>query len=413
MATSPQKTAAPPANSAELETVKTPTQPKPNRRFLIPLGLIALAGAGFAAWQFWPRPVEHGLQASGRLEGYETDVGAKTGGRVSFIAVREGDKVSRGQVLVRIDDSEVQAQLRGAKAQVASAQALEQQAFLQISVIESQLRAAQLNIQQSQQDTQGRVFQAQANVAAAQAQLQQSQAQLKLAKQDQQRYAKLFREGVVTRQQFEQAQTTYETVLATVMANQKQVNAAQGALTLAQSSQFNPTIQNAQLAALRSQQKQANAQLKVAQSNVRNALAAQQQIEAQIAYLTITSPIDGVVTARTREPGAVVTNGQTVLTLVDLNSIYLRAYVPEGEIGRVRVGQNVNVFLDSDPKRPLAARVAAIDPEASFTPENIYFRQDRVKQVFGVKISIINPGGYAKPGMPADAEFKLQAASNR
>jgi HlyD family secretion protein len=373
---------------------------------LIPLGLVALAAAGYAAWHFWPQPPERGLQASGRIEGYETDVGAKIGGRINFIAVREGDKVHRGQVLVRIDDSEVQAQLRGAKAQVASAQALEQQARLQINVIESQLQAAQLNVNQAQQDTQGRVFQAQANVAAAQAQLQQSQAQLKLAKQDRDRYAQLVREGAVTRQLFDQAQTGYETAQAIVAAHQKQINAAKGALTLAQSSQFNPTIQNAQMAALLSQQKQAYAQLRAAQSNIRNALAAQQQIEAQIGYLNLTSPIDGVVTARSREPGAVVTNGQTVLTLVDLNSVYLRAYVPEGKIGSVRVGQNVQVFLDSNPQRPFAARVAAIDPEASFTPENIYFREDRVRQVFGVKITITHPDGYAKPGMPADAKFE-------
>ena len=114
-----------------------------------------------------------------------------------------------------------------------------------------------------------------------------------------------------------------------------------------------------------------------------------------------------MVTARTREPGAVVTNGQTVLTLVDLNSVYLRAYVPQGNIGRIRVGQKVRVFLDSDPQLPLAAKVAAIDPEASFTPENIYFQKDRVKQVFGIKITIDNPGGLAKPGMPADAEIQL------
>jgi HlyD family secretion protein len=408
MASITPETVTKPTNSAKPADLEPHAKPRSNRRILIPLGLVVLTGAGFVAWMLLRPAAELGLHASGRLEGYETDVGAKTGGRISFIAVREGDKVTRGQVLVRIDDSEIQAQLRGAKAQVASAQALEQQALLQINVIGSQLRAAQLNVNQAQQDMQGRIFQAQANVAAAQAQLQQAQAQLKLARQNRDRYAQLVRDGAVSQQQFDQAQTTYETALGTVAANQKQVNAAKGALTLAQSSRYNPTIQNEQMVALLGQQKQANAQLKAAQSNVRNALAAQQQIEAQIAYLTIPSPIDGVVTARTREPGAIVTNGQTVLTLVDLNSIYLRAYVPEGEIGRVRVGQNAKVFLDSDPKRPLAAKIATIDPEASFTPENIYFRQDRVRQVFGIKITINEPGGYAKPGMPADAEIEVQ-----
>ncbi|WP_019499831.1 HlyD family secretion protein [Pseudanabaena sp. PCC 6802] len=408
MSPGPLETATKPAPSPDLDSgLEIPSQRKSPPRLLIPLGILAIAGAGFAAWSLLKPPADRGLHASGRLEGYETDVAAKTGGRISFIAVREGDKVKQGQVLVRIDDSEVQAQLRGAKAQVASAQDSVQQVFWQINTIENQIRASQLNVSQSQQDAQGRSLQAQANVAATEAQLQQSLAQLKLAKQDRDRYAQLVKEGAVTSQRFDQAQTTYESALATVAANQKQVNAAKGALTLAESSQYNPSIQSAQLDALLSQQKQVNAQLKAAQSNVKNALANQQLIEAQIAYLTIASPIDGVVTARTREPGAVVTNGQTVLTLVDLNSVYLRAYVPQGDIGRVRVGQTARVFLDSDPQRPLAAKVAAIDAEASFTPENIYFQKDRVKQVFGIKITIDNPGGFAKPGMPADAEIQL------
>ncbi|MGA7932755.1 MAG: efflux RND transporter periplasmic adaptor subunit [Kovacikia sp.] len=381
---------------------------KLNPRFLVAGGVLAFVGAGVTIWYFLSRPIEQGLRVSGRIEGYETDVGAKTGGRINSIAVREGDRVKAGQVLVRIDDSEVQAQLKGAKAQVSVSQDQARQALLQINVIDNQLRGSQLNVMQAQQNAQGQVYQAQSNVATAEAQLQQAVSQLKLAQVNRDRYAQLAKEGAVPQQQFDQAQTTYETALATVEANRKQVNSAQGALALAQASQYNPSIQNAQLGALLGQRKQAYAQLKVAEANIKNALAAQQQIEAQIAYLNLTSPIDGVVTARSKEPGTVVTNGQTVLTLVDFNSVYLRAYVPEGEIGRVRVGQDAKVFLDSDPKRPLDAKVAMVDPEASFTPENIYFRKDRVKQVFGIKITINNPSGFAKPGMPADAEVELK-----
>jgi len=105
------------------------------------------------------------------------------------------------------------------------------------------------------------------------------------------------------------------------------------------------------------------------------------------------------------EPGEVVATGRTLLTVIDPNTVYLRGFIPGGQIGNVRVGQRANVFLDSAPDRPLSARVTAIDTQASFTPENIYFREDRVRQVFGVKLSIDNPQGFAKPGMPADGEI--------
>ncbi len=169
------------------------------------------------------------------------------------------------------------------------------------------------------------------------------------------------------------------------------------------------------MSALIQQRKRAYAQLQAAQADVRNAQAAQQQIQAQIAYLNVTSPINGVVTARNVEPGAVVSNGKVLLTVIDLNSVYLRGFIPEGQIGKVRVGQEAKVYLDSNPKQPLGAKVAVVDPEASFTPENIYFRDDRVRQVFGVKLTIANPAdcssngsGCAKPGMPADAEIILK-----
>ncbi|MBK7840072.1 MAG: efflux RND transporter periplasmic adaptor subunit [Candidatus Obscuribacter sp.] len=136
-------------------------------------------------------------------------------------------------------------------------------------------------------------------------------------------------------------------------------------------------------------------------------MADAQQIQANIAYLNIKSPIDGIVTARVVEPGAVVVPGQTLLSLIDLTKVYLRGYVPEGAIGRVRVGQTCQVKLDSSPDKPFEGKIIQIDPEGSFTPENIYFKDDRVKQVFGIKIGITQPDRFAKPGMPADALIKL------
>lgn len=372
------------------------------KRLLIGTSLTIAAG-GLTTWYFLSRPKPADLQLSGRIEGYQTDIGAKIGGRVNYIAVREGDQVKTGQVVARLNDDEVQAQLRGAQARLTAAQQQENQSRLQIQVIESQIQQARLMLEQSQGDQQGRIFQAQSTVAAAEAQLKQAQAQLKLARVNRDRFAQLVREGAATRQQFDQAQTNYETAQATVEANQKQVDAARGGLTLAQTSSLNPDIRNAQVSGLLQQRQQAYAQLKAAQAEVKNAQAAIQQIQAQIAYLNVISPINGVVTARSVEPGAVVSSGRTLLSVVNLNTVYLRGFIPEGSIGRARVGQKATVFLDSDPNKPLNSTVAAIDPQASFTPENIYFRDDRVQQVFGIKLQIENPSGFAKPGMPADA----------
>ena len=111
---------------------------------------------------------------------------------------------------------------------------------------------------------------------------------------------------------------------------------------------------------------------------------------------------------RAAEPGEVVTAGTPLITLLDLGKVYLRGFVPEGQIGKVKVGQAARVYLDSDPNQPIEAYVSRIDPQAMFTPENTYFREDRVKQVVGVKLQLKGAIGFAKPGMPADGEILVQ-----
>ena len=407
------------------ETAETAALPKPKRKFsprlLIPLGLL-LTGVGVSTWYFLslPKPGEP-LRVSGRIEGYETDIGAKVAGRIEAVAVREGDQVRKGQAIVQLDDEQIEAQLKGATARLVSTQQQELQARLQINLLETQIQEQALNLEQAQGDAKGRIFQAESSVAAsaaqfnqAEAQLQQAKSELKLAQTNRDRFAKLVADGAVTQQQFDQAQTTWETAQSTVRSRQasvdsfrKLVDSAQGQLLQAQTTALNPSIRNTQMAGLRTQLAQTRLKLAAAQAEVVNAKAAQQETQTKIADLNIISPIDGVVTTRIVEPGVVVTTGKTLLTVINPNTVYLRGYIPEGDIGKVRVGQQAKVFLDSAPDKPLSARISAIDTQASFTPENIYFREDRVKQVFGVKISLDNPAGFAKPGMPADAEIVL------
>lgn len=393
----------------------------PTPRHLIPL-LFLLLGLGALAWYLLHRPNPNALELSGRIEGYESDVGTKVAGRVDEVAVREGDAVAVGDLLVRLDDDELKAQLQGAQARLDAARQQEENARLQVAVLQNQIAEAQLRLQQSQGQTSGQVAQSEAQVAAAIAQLRQAEAlvvqaeaNLELARADRDRFVRLAAQGAVSRQRAEQAIATFRTTQASlnsqraaVAAAQRQVAAAQGALTQAQTTALNPAITTTQIARLNTQLAQAQAAQAAAQAEVASARAAVRQAEAAFNNLTITSPIDGIVTTRSVEPGVVVAPGRILVSVINPNLVYLRGFIPAGDIGRVKVGQAARVYLDSDPDRPLNARVASIDAQASFTPENIYFREDRVRQVFGVRLAIAEPGGFAKPGMPASAEILLQ-----
>jgi HlyD family secretion protein len=221
-----------------------------------------------------------------------------------------------------------------------------------------------------EQQAEATVRQAEARLAAAEAQLAQAEASYAQAKWDRDALKELFRRQLIAEQQARQAENNERTQSAAVLAARRQVGAAQADAD------------------------RARAELVEARANRND--------------LRVVAPFAGTVATRTAEPGEVVTAGTPIITLIDLTRVYLRAFVPEGQIGRVRVGQPARVYLDSAPTQPIDAAVSRIDPQASFTPENTYFREERVKQVVGVKLQLGGAVGFAKPGMPADGEILVE-----
>jgi HlyD family secretion protein len=186
------------------------------------------------------------------------------------------------------------------------------------------------------------------------------------------------------------------------------VEAARAGVTTARANLDNPTIRAAQEAIVRKQVAQQEAEIAAAVASANQSRAALAEARANRQDLNVIAPFDGTVITRSAEPGEVVTAGTPILTLLDLSKVYLRGFVPEGQIGSVKIGHPARVYLDSKPNEPIDAFVSRADPEATFTPENTYFRDDRVKQVVGVKLQLKSAIGLAKPGMAADGEILVQ-----
>jgi HlyD family secretion protein len=223
-----------------------------------------------------------------------------------------------------------------------------------------------------EQQAEAELRHAKARLATAEAQLAQAEATHAQAKWDRDAFTKLFEKGLIAEQQARQAQNNERTQGAAVVAAQRQVGAAQ--------------------------------------ADAERARAALDEAHANRKDLRVLAPFTGTVATRTAEPGEVVIAGTPIITLIDLGRVYLRGFIPEGQIGRVRVDQPARVYLDSAPTTPIDAVVIRIDPHASFTPENTYFREERVKQVVGVKLLLRGAEGFAKPGMPADGEILVEGS---
>lgn len=378
------------------------------RRIVAIALLAALVGAG--VWYFVlraPATDPNIVKLSGRIEGDDASVSAKVSGRLREINVREGDQVKAGQVIAVIDDEQVKAREEQERSVVQQSEARVASVRQQIAVLTAQLESSNTGVDQARIDAQGRVSQAEADVAHAEAQLVKEEADLKQARYDEERYVKLAGDGDVPERTGHQAKSTAEAHAAAVMAARKQVEAARAARMIAQSNLSNVAMRSSNSTAIRQQIIQAEADVAAADAEVLKARARLKEAEADRDDLQILAPFDGTVATRTAEPGEVVTAGTTVVTLVNLSTVYLRGFIPEGEIGRVKTGQTGRVYLDSAPGKGIEAVVTRIDPEASFTPENTYFRDDRVKQVVGIKLQLKGATGFAKPGMPADGEVVI------
>jgi HlyD family secretion protein len=380
---------------------------KPNPLILV----IILAVVGVVIWRvFFVGPsVPPGIVAlSGRIEGDDSAVAPKTTGRVLEVRVREGDQVNAGDVVAVLDEQQIKDRQDQAQAALTAAQARTTAATAEVAVLEQQLKQAQLTAVQSNDDAQGRVGQAEASLTAAEADLTQQEASLKLALFDKDAYTRLVQTGAVSERQGKVSVSTADQQEAAVTAARRRVEAARGALTTAKANLANPEIRASQVAGVRHQLIQQQAEIATSAASAEQARFQLAEADANRQDLIVRAPFAGTIVTRAAEPGEVITAGTAIVTLLDLNKVYLRGFVPEGEIGKVKVGQTAHVYLDSNPKEPLDAYVSRIDPQATFTPENTYFRDDRVKQVVGLKLQLKSGFGYAKPGMPSDGEILVQ-----
>ena len=348
---------------------------------------------------------------SGRIEGDDSAVAAKTTGRILEVRFREGDMVNQGDTIAILDDEQVRAREDQARDALVASEAKLKSAQDEIAVLREQLHQNQLQTDQSKMDAAGRVRQAESDLAAAEADLAQQEASYQIASFDKDAYTKLAKSGAVSERQGLQAAATADQQAAAVAAAKRRVDAAQGALTTAKANLDNPDIRESQVLLVRKQIAQQETEIASAAGSTAQTRASLAEAEANRQDLIVKAPFTGTIVTRAAEPGEVVTAGTAIVTMLDLTKVYLRGFVPEGQIGKVKIGQAAHVYLDSNPQQAIDASVSRIDPAATFTPENTYFRDDRVKQVVGLKLQLKSAFGFAKPGMPADGEILVQGSA--
>lgn len=290
------------------------------------------------------------LRLSGNIEAHESVLGFKTvQSRIIELPFHEGQWVSKGTVLAVVDDADYRQQMAIAESNLA--------------VQRQQLEAARQNL-----------YTAERTLLVDQAEVRQRQL-------DQQRALDLQQQGFTSKATLDQADTALKQASAVLQRDQSLQTAAARAID-------------------------------VAKASVHSGEAAVALARIVLSYTTLRAPFDGVVNVQQAEVGEIVVPGTPVLTLADLDHVWLRAYLNESDLGRVRMGQEVSVSNDSDPNRRYQGRISFISEKAEFTPKSVETHAERVNLVYRIKIDIANPEHELVPGMPADARIALHTAGS-
>jgi multidrug resistance efflux pump len=360
-----------------------------NRKRL--LTIVAAAGIGaVAAYSMGWFHRETGLQGSGTVEARNIRVGSKVGGRIDKVLVREGDAVEPGEVLVTFDDKELHATLQQMRAAAEKAQ----RGFRPEEIEEARAAAAQARAEYEQRKNGYR----QEDIDSAKADLDRATADEIRAHLDAQRNDALAQKDLVSKQQRDTAEANWKMALA-----QKQN--AQHKLEELQKGYRTEEIAAAEARYHQTQTTLEKFERGNRKEDVEAAKAAFALEEARYRERQVVAPSAATVEVLDVRPGDLIAPNTPIATLLERDQIYVRIYIPETQIGRVQLGEKAEIHVDSFPNQVFNGVVDQINQQAEFLPRNVQTREERVHQVFGVKVRIDDASHRVRAGMAADVKF--------
>ncbi len=372
---------------------------------IVVAGLAGTAVYGLLRWR--PNEAPEFVPVSGNIECTDVEISFKIPGRVVQRLVDEGQWVRKGDVVAILETDELEAEVNLREAELEAAlsaqRELEASFPLEVAAADAARRKALAAWQDLQQG-----FRPQEK-EAAQAEVDAAQKEVDRLERDFARAQALRQQNAISVQQYDTIATMFEVAKERLrQARQRQLLTDEG-FRQYQIAQAHAAWEQAEAEYSRVVGGPREEKNRQAAARVQEAQAALSLARTRLGYARAVSPITGMVLSKNVEPGEYVSPGTPVVTVGDLVNVWLRAYIQESDLGRVKLGQLVHVTTDTYPGKVYQGRVSLIASEAEFTPKNIQTQAERVKLVYRIKIDIPNPKMELKPGMPADAKILVNS----
>jgi HlyD family secretion protein len=374
--------------------------------------VLCLLVAG-GVWHFWRKTRRHGdgqmLHVSGSFEVDRVEVSFRLPGWVRERLVSEGDPVEAGREVAVLDDAEL-------AREVAIREAMLERAKAALAELEAGSRAEEIEQAEAAAEEAKAVLDdllagaRPEEIAAAEAAMRAAEVRARQAKLDLDRVTRLRETGAASAENYDTAKAVYDTAVEAQRETEQHLRLLKAGARRDEIVRARAALRRARarLALVRKGPREET--VAQARAQVRQASEALALAQTRLGYARIRAPISGLCLSDNVEAGEFVVAGTPIVTIADLGSIWLRAYVAETDLGRVKVGQPVRVTTDTWPDRAFGGRISFISSEAEFTPKSVETRKERVKLVYRIKITVDNPEMELKPGMPADAEILLRAS---
>ncbi len=368
------------------------------------------------------------LYVNGRIEGDEYIVSTKYGGKVEKLFKEEGDWAKKGEVLGKLESKEVEAKKEAVKAAYEGALKKAEAVRVEVEAMKEKLkgeeeklkelkRSVAVGIKNSKEELQRANF----GLKEAKAQLKKAKAVLSKVEKDYERFKNLYLRRVISKSKYEEAelrlkeaQSSYQSALSLVGTYKVKVKEAKNLIELSENRKREVKALEKEIEALKKTIKAKEEEARTAEKEAESLRGKLKEVEAVIENLKIYSPINGVISEKLVNAGEVISPGAPIYTMYNLNKLYFEGYVPEKEIGLLHLGQRGFVKVDSYPKRKFPVVLTYISSKAEFTPKEVQTKEERVKEVFKVKLKLLeNPNFVLKPGMPADCYIEIENGSRK
>lgn len=367
------------------------------------IAFLAVAAA-LAALLFFSQIRREPLKVSGFIEADEIRVGSRVGGRVESVAVIEGQQVDEGDLLLELEPYNLQEMRSEAAAMLDERQANYEKllaGFREEEIAQGKARRDQLQALVEELEHGPRAQE----IAVAEKELDLAEAEYELATRNYERMESLVGTGGVSRQNLDEARTALRVARATLEVKTEKLALLRAGTREEQIAQAKARLEEAEQAWQLMVNGYRPEEIAAAKAGVEAARAALAAIDEQLEELRVVAPVHGLVEAVDLEPGDLVAANAPVISLLDMSDLWVRAYVPEDELD-IRVGQLVTVTVDSYPDREFTGRISFIARQAEFTPGNVQTPEERSKQVFRIKVDLLEGLEDLRPGMAADVTLE-------